>query len=366
MAEAEAPRPNVGLATPSRRVQRAVTWAGLACAAAGGLAWYLLSGRYVTSDNAYVKADVIEIASRIDGAVASVSVRTDQMVKTGDELIRLDDTEARIALAQAEAELDAAINDIESLRLQVSAAEASLAGARATLAYREREARRLEGLAAQGIASRVSFDAAVEQARAARDAATLAERQLRELVARLGGDPSRPAAGHPEVKLRQAAIQAAQVRLGYTVIHAPRAAQAGVVEVHGGEQVEAGTRLLSLVGTASPWLEVNLKETQVGRLAAGQPVQVRVDAFPGRTWAARVASLGPATGAEFALLPPENASGNWVKVVQRVPVRIEFEPAGPGPALRAGMSAEVVIDTGDGNRRYQRLARRIGPTSPPP
>ena len=355
-----------GLAPPSRWVQRAVTWAGLAAAAVAGLSWYLLSGRYVASDNAYVKADVIEIAPRIDGTVASVSVRTDQRVKAGDELLRLDDIESRIALARAEAELDAAINGIESLRLQVSAAEASLAGARATLAYRERETRRLAGLAAQGIASRVSYDAAEEQARESRDAVTLAERQLRELVARLGGDASRPASEHPEVKLRQAALESAQVHLGYTVIRAPRAAQAGLVEVHGGEQVKAGTRLLSLVGTASPWLEVNLKETQVGTLAAGQPVQVRIDAYPGRSWSARVASLGPATGAEFALLPPENASGNWVKVVQRVPVRIEFEPPGPDLELRAGMSAEVVIDTGDGNRRYQRLSRRIWPAPAPP
>jgi membrane fusion protein (multidrug efflux system) len=332
-----------------------LTWIGPLLAAGGGLAWYVSAGRYVSSDNAYIKADVILIAPRITGTVASVLVSSDAMVDAGETLLTLDDTEARIALARARAELAVEVNEIESLRLQVSAAEAGLAAARARREYREREAQRLEGLAAQGIASQITHDAAVEEARVVQDEVIMAERQLRQLVARLGDGPDRPATGHPRVALRQAAIEQAQVHLGYTVIRAPRAGQAGTIEVFPGEQVEAGERILSLVGTATPWIEANLKETQVGQLATGQPAEVEIDAYPGVRWQARVASIGPATGAEFAMLPPENASGNWVKIVQRVPVRLEFEPGNPALDLRAGMSVDITIDTGEGNRRFRRL-----------
>jgi membrane fusion protein (multidrug efflux system) len=365
MATAE-PHTSAQPATARRgRASRVLVWAGPVVAALGGLAWYAFTGRYVTTDNAYVKADVIAIAPRVAGTVASVSVESDAMVDAGQVLVRLDDTEARLSVSRAEAELAAEINEIESLRLQISAAEARIQSARARLDYRQREALRIEGLAAQGIASRVGYDAAVEDARVARDATLIAEREMRELVARLGGDPAAPAAANPRVMLRQAALEQARVSLGYAIIQAPRSAQAGVVEIFPGEQVKAGERILSLVGTNAPWLEANLKETQVGRLVVGQPARVEFDAYPGIEWRARVSSLGPATGAEFALLPPENASGNWVKIVQRVPVRLDFETDNPILALRAGMSAELSIDTGEGNRRFRRfLSDRSGIAGP--
>lgn len=349
-----------------RRPGRAwLTWAGTILAMLVGVGWYLGSGRYLSSDNAYVKADVIEVATRIDGSLRDVLVASDQQVEEGALLLRLDDSEARLAVAEAEAGLEVERAEIESLRRQVESAEASLRAAQAALAYREREAGRLEGLAAQGIASRASYDAAQEQQRAARDEVVGAGSRLRELQSRLGPLPLPGVDDHPRVRLKRVALESARLHLGYTEVRAPRAAQAGVIEVFRGEQVKAGERLFSLVGTGSPWVEVNLKETQLGQLRIGQPATVRVDAYPGIEWQARVSSIGPATGAEFALLPPENASGNWVKVVQRLPVRLELESAAPGPQLRAGMSAKVVIDTGEGNRRLRRLLASNGGTAGP-
>lgn len=344
--------------TTARRPRRWLVWAGPLLVALGGAAWYLFSGRYVATDNAYVRADVVAIAPRIDGTVAAVLVASNAQVASGDVLVRLDDAESRLAVERAQAELDTEIVDLAALRLRIAAQRAALQDARAALAYREREAGRLAGLADRGIASRISHDAAVEDARAAGDRVTYEERVLSELLARAGGELATPVEAHPRVALRRAELERARLLLGYTVIRAPRDGQAGDIEVFVGEQVAAGATLLSLVGTASPWIEANLKETQLTVLEPGQVATVTVDAFPDATWQGRVASIRPATGAQFALLPPENASGNWVKVVQRVPVRLELIDTAGLPALRAGMSASVRIDTGEGNRRFRRWLSR--------
>lgn len=337
-----------------RAWRRFVTWSVPALMAAGaGVAW-AWGGRYVSTDNAYLRADVVAIAARVDGTVAEVRVASDAPVRAGDLLLRLDDTEARLALARAEAEYAAERGEIASLRglLDVRRAERDAAAARRD--YHEREARRIEGLVATGVVARVAYDAALEQARAAADALAVAVRAVAELEARLEGALAGAPEDHPRVRLRRAAVEQARVQLGYCEIRAPRDGQAGRVEVFPGERVEAGKTLFVLVGNDRPWIEANLKETQIAALRAGQPARITVDAYPGAEWPARLESVGPATGAEFALLPPENASGNWVKVVQRVPVRLALDPGGPELPLRAGMSATVRIDTGEGQRRFRR------------
>jgi len=339
-------------------LRRVVTWSVPLLIGLGGLGWYLLDGRYLSSDNAYLRADVVAIAPRITGTVVEVAVASDARVRAGELLLRLDDTESRLALARAEAELAAEHNAIVALRAQLEVRRAEQAAAGAARDYRAREATRLAGLADSGVVSRISYDAAVEQAREAADRLAIASREVARLDAELGAAATGSIDEHPRLRLRRAAVEQARVQLGYTVIHAPRDGQAGRVTVFTGEQVKAGETLLTLVANQRPWLEVNLKETQLDRLQPGQPARVRVDAYPGVSWNARVASIGPATGAEFALLPPENASGNWVKVVQRVPIRLELEADAPAPVLRAGMSARVSIDTGEGNRRIQRWLAR--------
>jgi membrane fusion protein (multidrug efflux system) len=345
---------DAGTARGGAAIRRAATWSvPLLLVAGAGSAW-LYGGRYVATDNAYLRADVVAVAARVDGTVAEVHVAPDARVRAGDLLVRLDDTEARLALSRAEAELAAERSEIASLRALLDVRRAERAAAAARRDYQLREARRLEGLVEKGVVSRISYDAALEQVRDAADRHAVAGRAVAELEARLEGAVSGPSEDHPRVRLKRSAVDAARVLLGYCELRAPQDGQAGRIEVFPGEQVEAGRTLFALVGNDRPWLEANLKETQIAHLRPGQPARVAVDAYPGAEWTARVESVGPATGAEFALLPPENASGNWVKIVQRVPVRLALAPDGPDLPLRAGMSATVRIDTGEEHRRYRR------------
>jgi membrane fusion protein (multidrug efflux system) len=329
--------------------------AGPAVLLLGAAAWYLNGGRYVATDNAYLRADFVAVSPRIEGLVSDVRVRSDQRVKRGDVLFTLDTAPLDVAVTRAEADLAATRNELEALRAQLAVRAAELASANAAVDYRLREAKRLEGLAERGIASRVSYDASLEELREARDQVRVIEQQRRELVTALAGSVNGPLDEHPRVRLKAASLAEARLQLDYATVRAPTDGQVGRVELFPGERLEAGEPALRIVVSATPYIEANLKETQLGRLVPGQPATVRVDAYPELTWRARVSSISPATGAEFALLPPENASGNWVKIVQRVPVRLELEPDHPSQPLRAGMSVEVDIDTGEANRRLTRL-----------
>lgn len=334
--------------------RRFVTWSVPVLLIVGAGAAWLYGGRFVSTDNAYLRADLVAVAPRVSGTVLAVHVTTDGRVATGDLLVELDDTEALLALERAEAELAAERSEVAALRALLEVRRAERSSAAASRDYQRREVARIEGLVTTGVVSRASYDAVLEQARAAADRLAVAEREVTELEVRLEGALAGPLDEHPRVRLRRAAVEQARVLVSYHELRAPVNGQAGRIEVFGGEPVEAGRTLFALVGNDRPWLEANLKETQLAQLRPGQPARVTIDAYPGVEWSARVESLGPATGAEFALLPPENASGNWVKVVQRVPVRLAFEAGGPDLALRAGMSATVRVDTGEENRRFRR------------
>ncbi|MCM2310513.1 MAG: HlyD family secretion protein [Steroidobacteraceae bacterium] len=337
--------------------RRVLLLAGPVLLAIGSVGWYLAGGRYIATDNAYLRADFVVVSPRIDGVVTDVRVRSDQEVRAGDVLFTLDAAPLDVAVARAEADLATVRNDLEAVRAELGVRRAELESAGAAAAYREREARRLEGLAERGIASRVSYDAALEELRAARDRVRVGERLVQESIAALDGRVSGPLDAHPRLQLKAASLAEARLQRDYATVRAATDGQVGRVELHPGERLQAGEPALRVVVSAQPYLEANLKETQLGQLVPGQPATVRIDAYPGRTWHARVASISPATGAEFSLLPPENASGNWVKIVQRVPVRLEFEDDPAAGLLRAGMSAEVRIDTGPENQRLRRLRR---------
>lgn len=340
--------------------RRALLLAGPAVLGIGSIAWYLAGGRFVETDNAYLRADFVEVSPRIDGVVARVNVQSDQVVRAGDLLFTLDSAPLEVAVERAEAELAATRNGLEAIRAELAVRRAELASARAAADYRQREARRLEGLAERGIASRISYDAALEDLRAARDRVRVAEHQVQESITALDGRTEGPLDQHPRIKVNAASLADARLQLEYATVRAATDGQVGRVDLHPGERLEAGEPALRIVVSAHPYLEANLKETQLGQLMPGQRAQVRIDAYPGRVWRARVASISPATGAEFSLLPPENASGNWVKIVQRVPVRLELEDDPAAPPLRAGMSATVRIDTGVENQRLRRLRRLRG------
>lgn len=325
----------------------------LALAVAGGWAW-LAGGRYVTTDNAYLKADVVGVASRVAGQVTTVPARTNAKVAVGDLLFALDRAPLEVALAHAEAALSAARTGVEGQRATLGRRRAELSAARVALTQAEREAARLEPLVARGIASRIAYDRATYEARAANEQLVTAERAVAEAEAALGSAQSGSADAHPDVRLAAADVARARLDLAYAETRATVPGTLATVTLHAGEYVEAGKAVLHLVASDRPWIEANLKETQLEHLVPGQSAEVRIDAYPGVVWRARVDSLGPASGAEFALLPPDNASGNWVKVVQRVPIRLEFDAGNPPLPLRAGTSVEVRIDTGERNVRWRR------------
>jgi membrane fusion protein (multidrug efflux system) len=342
----------------SRGARLALMLAGPLAIGGLSLALWLTGGRYVYTDNAYLKSDMVGIGPRVAGVVTQVSARSNAAVREGDLLFAVDRAPLEVALVRAEAALAAARTDVEAQRAALGRRRAELAEARVALAQAERESARLEPLLARGIVPRSTYDRVVYEAGAAREQLAAAERAVGEVQAALGPALEGPTDAHPRVQLAAADLERARLDLRYAEIRAPSAGTLATVTLHVGEHVEPGQPVLNLVAGERPWIEANLKETQLEQLVPGQPATVEIDAYPGVTWRARVDSIGPAAGAEFSVLPPENASGNWVKIVQRVPVRLVFDDGNPPLPLRAGTSVEVTIDTGPAQVRHRRLARR--------
>ena len=307
---------------------------------------YVTGGRLVTTDNAYVKADLIAVSTDVSGRVAEVGVAENDVIETGRLLFRLDDEPFRIALQHAQADLSAALQEVKALRAQYRQKGAELRITDDDVEYYAAAYERSRKLKDKGIVSEAKFDEARLKLRTARQRVAALRQEIAGVVANLGGDPKLPAARHPAVLAANAARDQAALNLKHTTVRSPTAAIVTKMRLQAGEYVEAGTPVFSLVSTKAVWIEANLKETDLTHLRVGQRASVHVDSYPDRAWSAVVASISPATGAEFALLPSQNSSGNWVKVVQRLPVRLELRTGPEDPPLRAGMSAAVEIDTG--------------------
>ncbi|MGE5504826.1 MAG: HlyD family secretion protein, partial [Actinomycetota bacterium] len=240
--------------------------------------------------------------------------------------------------------------DLAALQATYRQRSADRAQAASDLAFFQREFERQESLAGRGVAAVASLDAARRNLAGAQSHLAALQQEAQAVLAQLGGDADRPIQQHPRWLAAKAAVDKAEYDLTQTEVHASiDGVVANVDQLQPGEVLAPGTPAFSLLG-AKPWVEANPKETELTYLSPGNPATVEVDAYPGRSWHARVASVSPATGAEFAVLPPQNASGNWVKVVQRVPVRLELDVPDGAPPLAAGMSVEVRIDTG--HRRH--------------
>ncbi len=314
---------------------------------------YLTSGRYIETDNAYVKADVAIISAQVTGPITEVAVRENQRVKKGDVLFEIDGRPFNVALDRARAQLGA-INDlVESFRAGYRQTTEQLALARTTAAYEEREYQRLSALAARKLTS----DVAVDEARHRRDVANqqirVTEQALEQARARLGGDLDRPITEQAAYLAAKSMLDAAMLDVEHTTVRAPFEGVASKVPTVG-QYIAPGAPIMSIVADHGMWIEANYKETELTHVAVGQLADVELDTYPGRTWQGRVESISQATGAEFSVIPAQNASGNWVKVTQRIPVRIAVDVAAGGPELRVGMSAMVTIDTG-----YERAAPAI-------
>ena len=322
------------------------------------LAFYLHGGRYETTDNAYLQAGLVSVSPNVAGRVISVEVRNNQHVRKGDVLFRLDPAPYRAAVAEAQAQLAAAKTEVGSLRANYAQGASELAAAQTRVRFSEREAARQKELVAEGISSQAQYDQAQLAAQTARQSIQTAQQQNASVQAQLTGDVNAPIGQQPGVQRAQAALDRAQLNLGYTII---RAAQDGIVakvdQLQVGDYVTASKPVFSLAGTRI-WVEANFKESQLRYMRLGQAATVEIDAFPDLALTAHVTSFSPGTGNSFSVLPAENATGNWVKVVQRLPVELTLDRIPTDVPLHAGLSVEVDVDTG--HERHL-----LGPDTPP-
>jgi membrane fusion protein, multidrug efflux system len=315
-------------------------------AIAGGLYFYLSSGRYQSTDDAYVRAAQVAVSTNVSGRVSAIEVHDNQLVHRGDTLFLLDPRPFRIAVDAARARLAGARLHVQALEAVYRQRIADLGSARSSLAYAEREYARQERLLKSGITSQAQADRALLARNEAEAAVSADQQQITSALADLGGNVDLPLDQHPGVEQAQAALNRALLDLSYTVIKAPiDGIVTQVDQVQVGDYLKSATPVFALVSVRDVWVRANFKENQLAHMRAGEPAKVWIDAYSGRTFRARVASLSPGTGSDFSLLPPENATGNWVKVVQRVPVRVELVGDVP-PRLASGMSATVEVDTG--------------------
>ncbi len=307
---------------------------------------YLSGGRYEATDDAYVQSARVAISANVAGRVKEVLVHDNQVVHAGDVLFRLDDAPFRIAVEEATAQLAAARLQVESMKANYRQRQSELRAAQDTLAFQENEHQRQQRLVASGISSQSQLDRALHARDEARAQVATTRQQMSAVAASLGGDPNIAPERHPSVQQAQALLDRARLNLSYTSVSAPGDGMVTKVEqLQVGSYVNASAPLFMLVSNGDIWIEANFKEDQLTHLRAGQKASVEVDAYPGQRFDGKVASVSPGTGSQFSVLPPENATGNWVKVVQRLPVRIELERPDPAYPLQAGLSANVSVDT---------------------
>jgi membrane fusion protein (multidrug efflux system) len=318
-----------------------------ALALAGGLGFYLTGGRYISTDNAYVGARKVLITPDISGKVSRVVVHEGQHVTAGDDLFEIDPTPFRLALLQAQSKLQTTSTDLINLKSNYKVLADLIQLGNQTIAIRKRDVERKTALAANKAGTQVDVDNSTATLLTAELQLQLAQQQLNSTLNQLLGDPDLPIEKFPTYQQAKAAADQAQRDLDHTVIKAPIAGTATQVDnIQLGRFVMAGTAVFSVIDDSAPWVDSNPKETDITYLRVGQKVDVAVDSFPDRTFHGTVYSVSPGTGAQFSILPPQNASGNWVKVVQRVPVRVAFDDGQDLSLLRAGMSVTVSIDTG--------------------
>ena len=309
--------------------------------------WYLTGGRYVSTDDAYIQAARIAISTDVSGRVVGIDVKDNQQVTAGQTLFTLDQRPFRIAVDEAKAQLATVRYQIHALKATYHQKRADARAAEATSDYQEREFERQKRLLASGTASQQQFDQARQAYENGRQQVASKQQDVAVALANIGGDPDLPLEQHPMVQHAQAALDRTELNFSYTEIHAPENGVVTKVEqLQVGDYVNAGTPLFSLMSTDRVWVEANFKETELTHMRSGQEATVEVDTYPDTVFHGQIESLSPGTGLTFSLLPAENATGNWVKVVQRLPVRLSLDHVDHAMApLHAGLSATVEVDT---------------------
>jgi membrane fusion protein, multidrug efflux system len=344
-----------------RRLLRLVLLVLVPLLALGGFgAWYFSGGRYVTTDNAYVGAPKVMVASQVTGPIATVSVREGQHVAAGDELFRIDPEPYEIALADARAALGAAELSLAALKESWQRAQTAISAAQATVDYEHHHYDRIESLAGRQFSTEADLDKALSDKVNAEQQLAAARSAADEIAAKLGGDPDLPEARYPPVTQAKASLAEAERDLRLTRILAPIPGTATQTDlVVPGRFLATGTAAMAIIDTDHAWVDANPKETDLSAVKTGDAVDISVDAYPDHVFHGTVRAVSPGTGAQFSVLPAQNASGNWVKVVQRIPIRIDVTHGDGEPPLRAGMSAWVSIDTGAPREAASRTASRL-------
>ena len=344
-----APAPRSADDAPQRPWRRRVLLlAGPLVVLVGALWFYLAGGRAVSEENAYVGRDTVAIAPQVSGVVTTLPVKQNQPVKKDDVLFSIDPEPYRIALAGAQAQLGVTRDQIAALTETYHSRQRQVEQARATQDFAQQAFDRIHDLVRRGVSSQAQLDAAERDLRVAQASLAGAVAEAQSTLAQIGGNGETGVDERPQVRQAQAAVESAERNLRLVTVKAPFDGIAtNVNAIAIGAYLTAGQQAISMVADQPVWVDANIKETDLADVRVGAHATVRVDAYPGRVIGATVETINPASGATFALLPPQNASGNWVKVVQRVPVRLKLDlPPEQASVLRAGMTATVSIDTG--------------------
>jgi membrane fusion protein (multidrug efflux system) len=341
------------ISTPTRplrqRLRMPLMVAGPAVVILGASWWYLTSGRYVETDDAYLQTARTVISADVAGRVMVIEVHDNQRVTKGQVLYRLDPAYYQAAVNDAKAQLGIARLQVEALKATYQQKIAENKSAQETLDYGQREYDRQKKLLGSGVSSQAQFDQASNTLEVARQRVASTQQDIQNVLAQLGGNPDIPVGDHPMVQRAQAVLDQKQIDLNDTVIRAPENGIVTKVEqLQVGDYMTVATPVFSLMSDAL-WVEANFKETELTHMRPGQDATVEIDTYPDADCHGKVTSLSPGTGLTFSLLPPENATGNWVKVVQRLPVRLSVECNDADIPLHAGLSVTVNVDT-----HYQR------------
>jgi membrane fusion protein, multidrug efflux system len=333
---------------PRRRWVRGAFFLLLPLALIAGAYWYVTGGQVMSTDDAYVEADKVGISTDVSGIVTEIGVSNNQEVAEGQVLFRMDDLPFRLALERAEAQVGIVRNDLNALKANYGDMQAQIKQARNDIEYYDREFHRQQDLAAKNIASQQTFDTARRNLQNAQQKLASLNQQLAAIAANLNGDPSIPVERHPRYRDAVAQRDEAARQLDHTIVKAPFAGiVTNVPSIAPGKYLQASMTAFYLVATDHLWVDSNPKETELTYVHPGQPVTVTVDTYPDVEWHGTIESISPAAAQEFSLLPAQNTSGNWVKVVQRIPMRVRVDTSDKNlPPLRAGMSVEVDVDTG--------------------
>jgi membrane fusion protein (multidrug efflux system) len=323
--------------------------------------WYVTGGQAISTDDAYTEADKVGISTDVAGIVKEIDVRNNQHVEAGQVLYRLDDLPFQYALARADAQVGMDRDALNALTANYRDMQAQIKQALDDVDYYDREFHRQQELAAKQFASQQTFDAARRNLQNAQQKLASLNQQLAAVAANLNGDPDGPVEQNPRYRQAVAQRDEAARQLDHTIVKAPFAGiVTNVPAIAPGKYLPASMTAFYLVDADHVWVDANPKETQLTYVRPGQSVTVTVDTYPNAEWHGTVESISPAAAQEFSLLPAQNTSGNWVKVVQRIPMRVRVDASDKNlPPLRAGMSVEVEVDTGHPRGLPQFLAALV-------